>query len=148
MASLSLDLDNLWAYQMTHGDEGWDSYPTYLRTVVPRVSSCSTTSVCTITVFIVGQDAALERNRQALASIAEAGHEIGNHSFRHQPWLHRYSPDELRDRADRRRGGRSRRPPAGATVGFRGPGYSLSPTVLADAGRPGLRGTTARPCRR
>ena len=29
-ASLSLDLDNLWAYQMTHGDEGWEDYATYL----------------------------------------------------------------------------------------------------------------------
>ena len=36
-ASVSLDLDNLWAYLKTHGDPGWDDYPSYLLTIVPRV---------------------------------------------------------------------------------------------------------------
>ena len=31
----------------------------------------------------------------AIASIGEAGHEIGNHSFNHDPWLHLYSKEEL-----------------------------------------------------
>ena len=35
IASLSLDLDNKWSYMKTHGDAGWDLYPTYLPTVVP-----------------------------------------------------------------------------------------------------------------
>ena len=48
-----------------------------------------------ITFFIVGQDAALEKNREAIASIAAAGHEIGNHSFNHEPWLHLYSKEEI-----------------------------------------------------
>ena len=26
-ASLSLDLDNQWSYMKTHGDDGWESYP-------------------------------------------------------------------------------------------------------------------------
>ena len=36
IASLSLDLDNKWSYLKTHGDEGWDQYPSYLDVVVPR----------------------------------------------------------------------------------------------------------------
>ena len=28
IASLSLDLDNEWAYLMTHGNDAWKSYPT------------------------------------------------------------------------------------------------------------------------
>ncbi len=37
LASLSLDLDNRWSYMKTHGDEGWESFPSYLDVVVPRV---------------------------------------------------------------------------------------------------------------
>ena len=36
IASLSLDLDNKWSYLKTHGDKGWEAYPTYLPVVVPR----------------------------------------------------------------------------------------------------------------
>jgi peptidoglycan/xylan/chitin deacetylase (PgdA/CDA1 family) len=48
-----------------------------------------------MTVFIVGQDAALEKNNAALASLSAAGHEIGNHSFRHEPWFHLYTKAEI-----------------------------------------------------
>ena len=37
IASLSLDADNLWSYQKTHGDAGWDRYGSYLDVLVPRV---------------------------------------------------------------------------------------------------------------
>jgi hypothetical protein len=129
MASLSLDLDNLWSYQMTHGDEGWDRYDSYLDTVVPLMLKELEQLGLRITVFVVGQDAAIEANGPALKSIAEAGHEIANHSFRHQPWLHRYSEQELGEEFDRAE--QAIEAATGQrTVGFRGPGYSLSPTVL------------------
>ena len=82
-ASLSLDLDNQWSYMKTHGDPGWRSYPSYLNLLGTRVLEFLKGRGLTITFFIVGQDAALDKNREALASIAAAGHEIGNHSFRH-----------------------------------------------------------------
>ena len=94
-ASLSLDLDNQWSYMKTHGDPGWQSHPSYLDAVVPRILDFLAARRLTITFFIVGQDAALEKNRAALAAIAAAGHEIGNHSFRHEPWLHLYTTEEL-----------------------------------------------------
>lgn len=128
-ASLSLDLDNLWAYQMTHGDAGWTEYPSYLDTLVPTVREFFARRDQRITVFIVGQDAALERNRAAIRSLVEDGHEVGNHSFRHQPWLHRYSRDEIDEEFARTEEAivdvTGQRP-----VGFRGPGYSLSEDVL------------------
>ncbi|MFT3852367.1 MAG: polysaccharide deacetylase family protein [Ilumatobacteraceae bacterium] len=129
LASVSLDADNLWAYQMTHGDEGWDNYPTYLDALVDVVLPGLAERNLTITFFIVGQDAALEVNHAALRKIADAGHEIGNHSFRHQPWLHRYSlaeiHEELAATEDALQLATGQRP-----TGFRGPGYSLSPDVL------------------
>ena len=128
-ASLSLDLDNLWSYLKTHGDAGWNDFPSYLDIVVPRFLSLLDELSIRITVFVVGQDAALERNRAALRSIADAGHEIGNHSFNHEPWLHLYSEteivDEIRRAEDAIIAATGHRPRV-----FRGPGYSLSETVL------------------
>src|SRR5476651_321958 len=95
IASLSLDLDNKWSYMKTHGDAGWDTFPSYLDVVVPRALSFLKERDLNITFFIVGQDAALEKNHAAITSIAVAGHEIGNHSFNHEPWLHLYSKSEL-----------------------------------------------------
>src|SRR6476620_9768315 len=95
IASLSLDLDNKWSYLKTHGDRGWETFPSYLDVVVPRFLDVVAKLDLRITVFVVGQDAALEKNRGALRSIAAAGHEIGNHSFHHEPWLHVYSPKEI-----------------------------------------------------
>jgi len=128
-ASLSLDLDNKWSYLKTHGDAGWEALPSYLDIVVPRVLKLLADRGLTITWFVVGQDAALDRNRDALKSIADAGHEIGNHSFHHEPWLHLYSRDQIADEL-----GRAEDAIESATGirpdGFRGPGYSLSETVL------------------
>ena len=129
IASLSLDLDNQWSYMKTHGDAGWETFPSYLDVVVPRVLQFLKERGLKITFFIVGQDAALEKNREAISSIAAAGHEIGNHSFNHEPWLHLYSKEELIEEFDKTEKALAdvtgKRP-----VGFRGPGYSLSPTVL------------------
>jgi len=71
-ASLSLDLDNQWSYMKTHGDAGWQSHPSYLDAVVPRILAFLAERRLTITFFIVGQDAALEKNHTALRSIAAA----------------------------------------------------------------------------
>jgi len=129
IASLSLDLDNKWSYMKTHGDAGWESLPSYLDVCIPRVLKFLKERDLRITFFIVGQDAALEKNAEALAQIAAAGHEIGNHSFRHEPWLHLYSKQELTEEFEKTENALEKvtgqRP-----IGFRGPGYSLSPTVL------------------
>lgn len=129
LGSLSLDLDNLWSYMKTHGDAGWERFPSYLDLVVPRILRFLDERGLRITVFVVGQDAALERHRPALAAIAAAGHEIGNHSFHHEPWLHLYDADqveaELRQAEDAIRAATGCHP-----RGFRGPGFSLSRAVL------------------
>jgi peptidoglycan-N-acetylglucosamine deacetylase len=129
IASLSLDLDNQWSYMKTHGNASWKSFPSYLDIVVPRFLDFLQTRQLTITVFIVGQDAALEKNREVLRAIAAAGHEIGNHSFRHEPWLHLYSEQEteaeLASAEEHIEAATGQSP-----RGFRGPGFSLSPTTL------------------
>lgn len=136
IASISLDLDNQWSYMKTNGDAGWEDFPSYLDLAVPRILLFLKERDLKITFFVIGQDAALEKNRDAIASIAEAGHEIANHSFNHEPWLHLYSKEELVSEFERTENAlesiTGKRP-----VGFRGPGYSLSPTVLETLGERG-----------
>jgi peptidoglycan/xylan/chitin deacetylase (PgdA/CDA1 family) len=129
IASLSLDLDNKWSYMKTHGDAGWETFPSYLDCVVPRVLQFLKERNLSITFFVVGQDAALDKNREAIAQISEANHEIGNHSFRHEPWLHLYSKQELIEEFEKTEKALERIT-GQIPKGFRGPGYSLSPTVL------------------
>jgi peptidoglycan/xylan/chitin deacetylase (PgdA/CDA1 family) len=129
LASLSLDLDNEWAYLKTHGNAAWESFPSYLDVVVPRFLDVLARLQQRVTVFVVGQDAALPKNATALRSIAAAGHEIGNHSFHHEPWLHHYTPAQIESEiamaADAIAAATGARP-----VGFRGPGYSLTRATL------------------
>lgn len=129
MLSLGLDLDNLWSYMKIHGDRGWESHPSYLEILVPSLLEILRQHRLTITVFVVGQDAALEKNRPMLRAIADAGHEIGNHSFRHEPWFHLYSPGEveteIRSAEESIEQATGQRP-----VGFRGPGFSFSAETL------------------
>lgn len=138
LASLSLDLDNQWSYMKTHGDAGWEAFPTYLDRLVPRVLEVRARHRLPLTVFVVGQDAARPENADALRQLAEAGCEIGNHSFRHEPWLHLYTPqqvaDELATAEEAILAATGQRP-----IGFRGPGFSLSAEVLAVLKRRGYR---------
>jgi len=128
-ASLSLDLDNLWAYMKTHGDAGWETFPSYLESVIPRLLRFFAQRDLRLTFFVVGQDLANERTRESIRSISAAGHEIGNHSFSHEPWL--IADSELRIEREiahteeliESLGG-------GRPVGFRGPGYCFSSKIL------------------
>ncbi len=128
-ASLSLDLDNKWSYMKTRGDVDWESYPSYLDVLLPVVLDFFDARDMRLTFFIVGQDAALQKNHEALSMIARADHEVGNHSFKHEPWLHKYSIGEVRDELMS-----AHDAIAGATGleprGFRGPGFSVTSVVL------------------
>jgi hypothetical protein len=138
IASLSLDLDNKWSYLKTHGDAGWQSFPSYLDIVVPRVLRFLQERNQRITFFIVGQDAALPENRAVLRAIAEAGHEVGSHSFKHEPWLHLYSEKEIETEL-----ATAEESIAAATGvrprGFRGPGFSCSAATLTVLARRGYQ---------
>ena len=127
--SLSLDLDNQWSYLKTHGSEDWKGFPSYFDTAVPRILEFLAERDLKITFFIVGQDAALDKNADALIQIKEAGHEIASHSFNHEPWLHIYDKQELHDELEK-----AEEAIANATGvrvrGFRGPGFSLSQGTL------------------
>jgi hypothetical protein len=112
-----------------HGRPGWTDYPSCLDQVVPRILELLERHKAKATFFVVGQDAALAKNEAALRSIVSAGHEIGNHSFHHEPWLHTRTAEEIE--ADLARAEEhlervtGRRP-----VGFRSPGCNVSDTSV------------------
>lgn len=127
-ASISVDLDNQWAYMKTQGAPGWERFPSYLEDVVPRILEEMDWCEQRITFFIVGKDAEMPENEEALRSIAEAGHEVANHSYMHEPWLHLYSDAELK--ADFEKSESAIIAATGVLPeGFRGPGFSSSAAV-------------------
>lgn len=130
VASVSVDLDNLWAYLKTHGDQDWSRLPSFLPAAVPRLLDVLGAHEVTATFFAVGMDVEREDGAKAVAEVSAGGHEVANHSYRHEPWLHRYSRAELETELARTE---EAIVAAGAPrpVGFRGPGYSVTPDLLA-----------------
>jgi hypothetical protein len=138
LASLSIDLDDLWSYQMIHGETTWSRGDSYLARLVPHLLDLLGLTGVRLTCFVVGRDAARPRHREVLGALAAAGCELGNHSHSHRPWLHRMTRSEIVDEV------------AGAeeaigdatgvrTTGFRGPGYSVTPPVLEVLAERGYR---------
>jgi peptidoglycan-N-acetylglucosamine deacetylase len=129
LASVSLDVDNLWSYMKTHGDAGWEARPSYYDVFFSAVLPMLEDLGLRITFFVVGCDAVVPAHGSILRSVVAAGHEVGNHSFEHEPWLQRYSPDQLT-----REIGTAEDAIVAATgqrpIGFRGPGFSWSPALL------------------
>ncbi len=129
-ASVSLDLDNQWSYMKTHGDAGWQDFPTYFDVVVPRILEFPGSPVDDDHVLHRRAGCRAASERRPLRQIATAGHEIASHSFAHDPWLHLYSDEQLADELSR-----AEQAIEAATgvrpIGFRGPGFSLSAPTLA-----------------
>lgn len=126
---MSLDLDDQWSYMKVHGDKGWESFPSYLDIVVPHVLDLLDELDIRITFFIVGQDAAIEKNHPILKSIVERGHEVGNHSFHHESWLKTYSKEKIEEEIARAED--AILSATGVTTKcFRGPGFSWSNDLM------------------
>ena len=128
-ASISLDLDNQWAYMKVHGDEGWDKYPSYFDKFLPHSLEMLEKYKLKITFFIVGKDADDLKNKEVMSEIPKFGHEVGNHSYNHEAWFHLYSDEEIskelndtEESIERVTGLLPR--------GFRGPGFSRSASLF------------------
>jgi len=126
---MSFDLDNLWSYMKTHGDPGWERYPSYFSRLIPDVLEFFDKRRLRITFFVVGRDAVQDLNIAPLRAVIASGHEVGNHSFDHEPWLHRKPKEEIEQeiaRAEEAIAGAAGQRPRG----FRGPGFSWNADLL------------------
>jgi peptidoglycan-N-acetylglucosamine deacetylase len=129
VASISLDLDDQWSYMKVHGDDGWETFPSYLDIVVPIFLDVFDKLDIKITFFVVGQDAAIEKNHKVLRSIIERGHEIGNHSFHHESWLKTYSKEKINAEIEMAEEAIVKATGTRTNM-FRGPGFSWSSDLL------------------
>lgn len=136
LAAVSLDLDDKWSYMRTRGDARWKDLPSYLDVAVPRMLDFLRARGLRITFFIVGVDAARPQNGDLIRTIVQEGHELGNHSYHHEPWLQRYPRATITEEVERTHE-ELLRVTGAKPEGFRGPGFSWSATlieVLAEAG--------------
>lgn len=128
-SSISLDLDNQWSYMKTHGDPNWETFPSYFDIFIPLILDILDHLNLKITFFIVGQDAMLDKNIDFLKLLTERGHEVGNHSFHHDPWFHLYSKERLSKEIVEAQE-QIFRVTGQKPIGFRGPGFVWSPKLL------------------
>lgn len=126
--TLSLDLDNQWAYLKARGDPSWESFPSYLEVFIPLVLTFFRERGSQATFFVVGQDANQPKNQPFIQSIFDEGHEIGNHSYYHEPWMKNRSTEAIIHELDQ-----AKKAIASLTgkapVGFRGPGFCRSEAI-------------------
>ena len=132
--SISIDLDGLGCYAAIHGQDPRALSEAALRavpvTAVERFCALLAGPGLRGTLFAIGQELELPGAAGALRTAAGAGHEIGSHSFAHDYALSRLPQASIE--ADL---GRAEEAIAAATGqrprGFRAPGYTLSPALLA-----------------
>src|SRR5689334_7826864 len=136
IASVSVDLDPLHCYYQIHGlgQPAAALADVVLRRGLRRFLDLFARHGITATLFVVGSDvygsAATAAGHALLAEAAAAGHELGNHSFSHPYDLSRRPRAEIeREIGACHSALRNLSPVQRPPVGFRAPGYEMSPTL-------------------
>ncbi len=132
VCSVSVDLDPLSCYYTIHalGDPDAALRDIILRRGLPRFAEIFARRGIRATLFVVGSD--LDGHgpgRALLKEMAQAGHELGNHSLTHPYEMARLSRVRVDDEVGRAHD-RIAEVAGAAPVGFRAPGYDLSPTMI------------------
>ncbi len=130
IGSLSMDLDNKWAYLRAAGHENWESSSSYFGIAVPRIVELLGELDLPLTVFLVGRDLDVDEDVRTIRMFDQLpSWEAANHSLNHLPWMHTMSDAEIESEImtthDRIVSTIGTRP-----VGFRGPGFSCPAEVL------------------
>ena len=140
-AAITIDVDSLRFYRAIHGlvppsAVAHDPDPIY-SVALPRFFELLDACGIAATLFLIGEDAA--RHAEAFTPVASTGSEIASHSFHHDYRLSQSS--EAAIDADLARAEAALRPlsPSGQVVGFRAPGYNVTPILLKVLVRRGYR---------
>jgi hypothetical protein len=140
--SFSLDLDNTWSYLKIHGDDDWERAPSHFPIFVPIYIDFMKKHQIQTTIFIVGRDAANKENEVWFRKLVASGHDVGNHSFHHEPWMQTY--DEQRIIDELKQAHQSIKEATGLEpLGFRGPGFCQSTQLLEAISKIGYRYDTS-----
>jgi hypothetical protein len=137
-ASVGVDVDSLRLYYRIHGLDESAATNAAWTVGVPRFVALFAEVGIGATFYCVAEDLELEDNRQRVRALAEAGHEIGNHTWHHPYRLTRLTPEEIA--AEIGEGRRRLEAAAGVpVVGFRAPGYNTSEAVISQVVASGHR---------
>lgn len=133
LCSVSVDLDPLACYYAIHGlgEPRAELRDVVLRRGLPRFAEIFARRRLHATLFVVGSDLADGGGpgRSLLGELAQAGHELGNHSTTHPYDMARLGRDRVDEEVGRAHDLIAE--VAGAPpVGFRAPGYDLSSTMM------------------
>jgi peptidoglycan/xylan/chitin deacetylase (PgdA/CDA1 family) len=145
--SVSIDVDPIPCYYRIHalGPPPAELRDLIMRRCVPRFVEIFERRGIHATFFMVGEDVDVDAlggsahaARAQVAALSAAGHEIGNHSYSHPYDLARMPSDMVADEIERAHDLLSEA--AGEEViGFRAPGYDISPDMLDQLMRLGYR---------
>ena len=134
LASISIDLDGIRHYQALYGIAARDSNDAVARLAPPRLAELLAVHGAKGTFFAIGRE--LLPDGGPLRTLAQDGHEIGNHTLTHPYAVTRLDGAGLR--AEVRGGAEAIERAVGVRpVGFRAPGYTLSPALLEAAAETG-----------
>jgi hypothetical protein len=134
--AVGVDVDHLKHYYRIHGLDDASATGAAFAVGVPRFVELFAELGIPATFYCVSEDLAEPGVPERVRATVAAGHEIGNHSWHHLYDLTRRPADERR--AEVGEGRRQLEAAAGAPVtGFRAPGYTLSPGLLADVAATG-----------
>lgn len=139
LAALSIDLDSLKHYHRIHGlpDPPPGPDPVY-REAAERFGDLCARLQLSGTAFCIGEELLDPGAARSVRALADAGHEIGNHTLTHDYALTRRTSAaiaaEVRGGAEAIERAVGRRP-----AGFRAPGYTLSAALLATLAAQGYR---------
>lgn len=129
-AAIGVDVDSLRHYYRIHGLDERSATNAAWKVGVARFVELFGELGIPATFYCVAEDLEIEGNAARLRALAEAGHEIGNHT-----WHHRYDLtllDAAEQAAEIGEGRRRLEEAAGApVVGFRAPGYNTGAAVQA-----------------
>jgi peptidoglycan/xylan/chitin deacetylase (PgdA/CDA1 family) len=132
LASISIDLDDVPRYAAIHGLRnpcGPTANAVYDR-CVPRLTAWLDDESIRATFFVIGEDLEREENRNTIATLHHAGHEIGNHSYHHHYDLTRRAAGDIGEEVER--GAEAIEEVCGQRpTGFRAPGYTVSDTLFS-----------------
>jgi hypothetical protein len=133
VVSVSVDLDAVECYFRIHALPGAPpegARHAILRRCLPRFAELFDRYGVKATFFVVGRDPEKDaEGRRLLADLARAGHELGNHSYRHPYDLTRLDRPRIAEEIDRAHAAIADCA-GGAPVGFRCPGYETSRAVI------------------
>jgi len=127
--SISLDLDNTWSYLKIRGDSTWKEFPSHFPISFPIILDFLQSHQLKITFFIVGQDAEMQVDRVWFEKLKPSGHDVGNHSFHHEPWMQQQSEGIIFDEINKAHMAIVQASGL-VPIGFRGPGFSHSLGML------------------